>query len=36
VHFIGVGESMEDMRAFDARSFARSLMGLDVRERRGE
>jgi len=36
VHFIGVGESMEDMRAFDARSFARSLMGLEVEERRGE
>lgn len=35
VHFIGVGESMEDMRAFDARSFARSLMGLEVEERRG-
>ena len=32
VHFIGVGESMEDMRAFDARSFARSLMGLEDRE----
>jgi hypothetical protein len=27
---------MEDMRAFDARSFARSLMGLEVEERRGE
>jgi fused signal recognition particle receptor len=36
VHFIGVGESMEDMRAFDARSFARSLMGLEVREQRGD
>lgn len=32
VHFIGVGESMEDMRAFDARSFARSLMGLEIQE----
>lgn len=36
VHFIGVGESMEDMRAFDARSFARSLMGLEVEERKGK
>jgi fused signal recognition particle receptor len=29
VHFIGVGESAEDLRPFDARSFARSLVGLE-------
>jgi fused signal recognition particle receptor len=28
VHAIGVGESADDLRAFDAESFARSLMGL--------
>jgi fused signal recognition particle receptor len=30
VHFIGVGESAEDLRPFDARSFARSLVGLET------
>jgi len=29
VHLIGVGEAAEDLRPFQARSFARSLMGLD-------
>ena len=29
VHAVGVGERMEDLRAFEARSFARSLLGLD-------
>ncbi|MEM7124652.1 MAG: signal recognition particle-docking protein FtsY [Pseudomonadota bacterium] len=28
IHAIGVGESAEDLRAFDARDFAKSLMGL--------
>jgi len=30
IHFIGVGESAEDLRPFDARAFARSLVGLDT------
>ncbi|MGF1640884.1 MAG: signal recognition particle-docking protein FtsY [Rhodospirillales bacterium] len=30
VYAIGVGEGIDDMRAFDARSFARSLLGLDA------
>ena len=29
VHFIGVGETAEDLRPFEAQSFARSLVGLD-------
>jgi fused signal recognition particle receptor len=29
VHFIGIGESAEDLRPFDAHSFARSLVGLE-------
>ena len=29
VHAVGVGESMQDLRPFEARSFARSLLGLD-------
>ena len=29
VHAIGVGEGADDMRSFEARAFARSLMGLD-------
>jgi fused signal recognition particle receptor len=29
IHAIGVGESAEDLRPFDARDFARSLMGLE-------
>lgn len=32
VHAIGVGEGVQDMRPFDGREFARSLMGLDPRE----
>ena len=28
VHAVGVGETLDDMQAFDARAFARSLMGL--------
>ena len=30
IHAIGVGESAEDLRPFDAKDFARSLMGLDL------
>lgn len=29
VHAIGVGEGMDDLRPFDAKAFARSLLGLD-------
>ena len=29
VHFIGVGESVDDLQPFDARDFARALVGLD-------
>ena len=29
VHAVGVGEAIEDLRPFDAREFARSLMGLE-------
>jgi len=29
VHFIGVGEGVDDMRPFEAGAFARSLMGLE-------
>lgn len=29
VHFIGVGEAVEDLEAFDAREFSRALVGLD-------
>jgi fused signal recognition particle receptor len=29
IHFIGVGESVEDLQPFDARSFARALAGLE-------
>jgi fused signal recognition particle receptor len=29
IYGLGVGESMDDFRAFDARSFARSLLGVD-------
>jgi fused signal recognition particle receptor len=29
VYAIGVGEGMDDMRAFEARAYARSLLGLD-------
>jgi fused signal recognition particle receptor len=32
VHAIGVGEQLEDLRAFEARAFARSLLGLDPDE----
>ncbi len=32
VHAIGVGEAIEDLQAFDARSFARALVGLDANE----
>jgi fused signal recognition particle receptor len=28
IHAIGVGEGINDLRPFDARSFARSLMGI--------
>jgi fused signal recognition particle receptor len=30
IHLIGVGESAEDLRPFEARSYARSLVGLDA------
>ncbi len=30
VHAVGVGESIDDLRPFEARAFARSLMGLDA------
>ena len=30
VHFIGIGETAEDRRPFEARSFARSLVGLEA------
>jgi fused signal recognition particle receptor len=30
IHFIGVGETAEDLRPFEAASFARSLVGLEV------
>jgi fused signal recognition particle receptor len=30
VHYIGVGESAEDLRPFEAQAFARSLVGLDA------
>ena len=29
IHFVGVGESAEDLQPFDARAFARALAGLD-------
>jgi fused signal recognition particle receptor len=29
IHAVGVGESLDDMRPFEARAFARSLMGLE-------
>ena len=32
VHFIGVGEGADDLRPFTARSFARSLMGLNPQD----
>src|SRR5690606_40198531 len=30
VHFIGVGESVEDLEVFSARDFSRALVGLDA------
>jgi fused signal recognition particle receptor len=30
IHFIGVGEAADDLRPFDAQSFARGLVGLDA------
>ena len=29
IHFIGVGENVDDLQPFDARSFARALAGLE-------
>jgi len=29
IHAIGVGETIEDLRPFDARDFARGLVGLE-------
>ena len=34
VHFIGVGEGVEDLEPFEARDFARAIAGLAARERR--
>jgi len=28
IHAIGIGEGLDDLRPFDAKDFARSLMGL--------
>jgi fused signal recognition particle receptor len=30
VHFIGVGEGVDDLAPFSARDFARAMVGLDV------
>jgi len=30
IHAIGIGETAEDLRPFDARSYARSLVGLEA------
>ena len=30
IHAVGVGEGIDDLRPFEARAFARSLMGLDA------
>ena len=30
VHFIGVGESVDDLAPFSARDFARAIAGLDL------
>ena len=30
VHFVGVGEGLDDLQPFDARAFARSLAGLEL------
>jgi fused signal recognition particle receptor len=30
IHAIGIGEGAEDLRPFEARAYARSLVGLDV------
>jgi fused signal recognition particle receptor len=30
IHFVGVGESAEDLQPFSARTFSRALVGLDV------
>ncbi|MBT3397154.1 MAG: signal recognition particle-docking protein FtsY, partial [Alphaproteobacteria bacterium] len=30
VHYVGVGEGLDDLQVFDARAFARSLAGLDL------
>jgi len=32
VHFIGVGEQIEDLEPFEAQAFARALVGLDEAE----
>lgn len=32
IHAIGIGESIEDLRPFEAKAFARSLMGLSIEE----
>jgi fused signal recognition particle receptor len=29
IHFIGVGESVDDLQSFDARDFARAVAGID-------
>jgi len=30
IHAIGIGETAEDLRPFDARAYARSLVGLEA------
>jgi fused signal recognition particle receptor len=30
IHFIGVGEGVDDLRPFDAHAFARGLVGLEA------
>jgi len=30
IHYVGVGESIDDLRDFDAGEFAASLMGIDT------
>ena len=32
IHFIGVGEALDDLEPFDARDFGRAIAGLDAAE----
>ncbi|MCS6778602.1 MAG: signal recognition particle-docking protein FtsY [Geminicoccaceae bacterium] len=36
IHAVGVGEGIEDLRPFEARAFARALLGLDEQDREEE